>query len=140
MAIIVGKGKAARRIDGPLADGYEAELREALGPIAVELDRVSAEILSAARAQWPVRSGNSRDAWRVDLRVQPGVYAVEAFLNNPNDYVRYIRSTKVGRKNDATRIRSPLVTLVRVPAREREKELKRVLPGIVAAAMGLSNG
>lgn len=140
MGIIVGKGRGQIRIDGAIADGLEAEIRAALGPVADEMDRVANLVVMRAQEQWPVKSGKSRDAWRTDLRVQPGSFEVEVFISNPLTYVRYISSTKVRTVNDAVRPRSPFQTLVRVPARQTTRELKKTLPGIIARVLEAADG
>ena len=140
MAIIVGRGASQVRIEGALADGLVQEVRDALGPDADEMDRVADLIVARAQAQWPVKSGKSRDGWRTDLRVQPGSFDVEVFISNPVPYTRFISSTKVRTSDDAVRPRSPFQTLVRVPARQATRELKKTLPGIIARVLEAANG
>lgn len=133
--IKVGRGRSEVTITGSLAEGIEADLRKALGPVADELDRVTDGIMARVHAEWPVKSSESRDAWRSALRVQPQSWFVESVLYNPLTKVRYILSTKVGRQRNATRLRSPLVALVRTPVREAKRELKQTLPPIIGRVL-----
>ena len=132
MAIKVGKGRSEVTITGALADGIERELRGILGPVADELDREADAILDRLEDEWPVKTGRSAEAWTKTLRVQPGSFEVDVAIANPFRYVRYIKSSKVGAKDDATRVRSPLTTLVRRPARAATKRLRDTLPPILA--------
>lgn len=136
MAIKFGKGRAEVEITGALADGLERELLAALGPVGDELMRTADRILrDEILPNWPVASGKSRDAWRKSLRVQPGEFRVEVVLSNPFEWTRYLKSTKVGEKDNATRLRSPLVKHVREPARASEAALKTAIPEIIARAL-----
>lgn len=135
MAIKVGRGRTEVTITGALADGLEAELREALGPVGTTMQEEADAILKAAKAAWPVKSGESRDSLKTALRVHPGEFKVEVQLYSPLAYVRYVKSTKVGDKEDAVRNRSPFQDLLRKPAREAEKKLATVLPGVIGRAL-----
>lgn len=136
MAIKVGKGRAEVTIEGSIADNLEREIRGLLGPVVDAMDAEADKILANIQKEWPVKTGKSRDAWAKFLRVQPSTFIVEVVLSNPYDYVRYVKSTKVGSDDNATRLRSPLQTLVRKPAREAEKALKTELPAILAKRLG----
>lgn len=140
MALRVGKGKSMVTIEGALADGLEAELRTALGPVGDAMQAEADRIVREAKADWPVKSGRSRDAWRTDLRIHPGSFEVDVYISNPYSYTRYVKSTKVGKEDDATRLRSPFQTLVRKPARAADKELAKVLPSIIARALEGADG
>lgn len=133
--IRVGKGRSAITIDGPIADGLEQELRAILGPLAVKMDQEAIQIMEDAQAEWPVESGKSRDAFSTVLTVVPGTFQIEVSILNKAPYTRYIKSTKVGKKEDATRIRSPLQKLVVKPSRAVTKRLKKELPLILAKAL-----
>lgn len=136
MSIKVGKGRSEVTISGALGDEIEAELRSILGPVADEMQAQADRIIEEEiNPNWPVKSGKTRDAWATSLRVQPGEFTVEVVLRNPHTYTRYIKSTKVGRSEDATRIRSPLQVHVRKPARAAVKELARSLPDVIARAI-----
>jgi len=136
MAIKVGKGRSEVTIDGALGEDLEAELRGILGPVVDEMEAEANRILQEEIGpKWPVKSGKSRDAWTTSLRVQPGELSVEVVLSNPYNYTRYIKSTKVGEKEDATRIRSPLSVHVRKPAKAAVKELAQRLPDVIARAL-----
>jgi len=135
LTIRVGKGRSAVSIDGPIGDGFEREIRELLGPVLDEIERTADEILATARLEWPVKSGASRDGWRKVLTIMPGEFTVEVSMLNSEPYVPFIRSTQVGNSEDATRIRSPLQTLIRKPATLAKRELKKSLPKILASAI-----
>ena len=136
MAIKVGKGRSEVTIDGALGEELEAELRSLLGPVVDEMEEEANRILRDEIApNWPVKSGKSRDAWTSTLRVQPGELSVEVVLSNPYNYTRYIKSTKLGEKEDATRIRSPLSVHVRKPARKAARDLADRLPDVIARAL-----
>lgn len=140
MTLKVGKGRNEVTLSGALADGLEAELRAALGPVGERMQAEGDRILKAAREQWPVWSGTSRDSLATSLRVHPEGFAVEVVIFSPLEYVRYIKSTRVGDKKNEVRPRSPLQDLLRKPAREAEKLLATELPAIIAKAFGGPNG
>jgi len=136
MSIKVGKGRSEVTITGPLADDLEAEIRALLGPVADEMQAEADAILQdEIDVNWPVKSGKSRDAWTTTLRVHPDSMLVEIVLSNPYPYTRYIRSTRVGSMEDATRPRSPLTAHVRKPSSAATRKLKKTLPGVLARAI-----
>lgn len=137
----VGKGKSEVTLTGPLADGLERELREALGPVGEEMQREADRILQEEiLPTWPVKSGRSRDAWKTALRVHPGSFEVEVTIFNDFDYSRYIKSTRVGEQQDATRIRSPFA-VARKAVRAAEKQLAERLAEVLAGHIqGALNG
>ena len=122
-------------IEGALADSIEAEVRDLLGPVADRLQDEADRILAEAREQWPVKTGKSRDGWETVLTLQPGTWEVEVSMLNPVEHTRYIKSTKVGESDDATRVRSPMQAHVRKPALDAKKVLKRDLPELLARAL-----
>jgi len=133
--IKVGKGRCEVTIDGALASSLETELREALGPVGTTMQSAADGILKDARADWPVKSGKSKASLADSLRVHPDSFQVEVVLYSPLSYVRYIKSTKVGSKDESVRDRSPFQDLLRKPAREAEKTLAKTLPGVVGKAL-----
>lgn len=131
--IQVGKGRSEVTITGALASDLQRELRAVLGDeVLGAIEKETNELLRGLKKRWPVRSGRSRDSWRQSLRVHPGTFEVEGVVFSPLRYVRYIKSTKVGREDRATRLRSPLTTEVRRPARAARRRLKRTLPALLA--------
>jgi hypothetical protein len=136
--IRVGRGRSAITIDGPLADGLERELREVLGPVVDRMQAEADRIMSSAQKEWPVKTGESRAAFDTVLTVNPGSFKVEVSVVNRATYTKYIKSTKQGKRRDATRLRSPLQTLVAKPAREATKMLRKELPGVLAKALNNS--
>lgn len=133
--IRVGKGRSAVKIDGPLADGLEKQIRQILGPVADKMQEEADQIMEQAKAEWPVKTGKSAAAFSTILTVTPGTFRVEVSVLNSAPYTYYIKSTKVGDIEDKVRIRSPLQTLVRKPARAVTRRLKKELPAILAAAL-----
>ncbi len=132
MSIEVGKGRAQVTISGPLADGLEAELRELLQPVIDQLERETQGILDGEVApNWPRKTGRSARSWRRTLRLVPGELAVESIMISDEAYTRYIKSTKVGDRDEATRIRSPLVAHVRKPATVARRRLRKILPAVI---------
>ena len=136
--IRVGRGRSAITIDGPIADGLEKELRAILGPLADKLDREAVQIMEEAQEQWPVGDGKqkrSRDAFSTVLTVIPGTFQVEVSIVNTAPHTKYIKSTKVGKRSDKVRIRSPLQAHVAKPARSVRRKLKKELPALLANAL-----
>lgn len=133
--IKVGKGKDEVTIDGILGADLEAEIRGWLGPIADEMEKEADTIRERIRTDWPIKTGKSRAAWQTTLRVHPGSMLVEIHFSNEHVFVRWIQSTKLGRQTDARRLRSPMWTEVRTPAREVTKTLMRTLPWVLARAI-----
>ena len=136
MSVIkVGKGRRTVTITGPLAEDLEREIRELLGPVADELQRAIDEVLAEAKKVWPVVSGKSRDSLKTAIRFPGDGFLVEVIAYSDERYVKFIKSTKVGKRQDATRLRSPFVAHVRTPALGRRRELRRRLPLILAEAI-----
>ena len=137
MAIKVGRGRAEVTITGALAADLERDFRRLLGPVADAMQaEADAIIKNEIKPSWPIKSGKSRAGWATLLRVDPSSSIVEIVLSNPERYVRYISSTKVGKKADSTRVRSPLVAHVRKPAAKARRVLaKRTLPALLAAGI-----
>jgi hypothetical protein len=131
-----GRGRTEVTIEGPAAAELEAAVRDALGPVSDELDRQAARIhADEIEPNWPVKTGDSLSKWERVLRIQPESFEVEVVFSHPYRWVRYLRSTKVGERENATRVRSPLSTHVRTPVRAAKRELKKILPGLIARAL-----
>ena len=144
MAIVqLKRGRQTWTLEQPSAQEVEAELRAALGPV---IDRMQAEadaiIANEVLPNWPVKTGTSRAAWTTGLRVDEAKYLLEVVLINAartkrgQAYVRHIMSAKVGKKEDATRIRSPLAAHGRKPARTARARLWREIPAMLARKVG----
>ena len=131
MAISVGKGRASVTISGALADGLEREVRALLGPLSGALQAEADGILAKIETDWPVRTGKSRASWETRLRLTPGAAGAEVILHSDVFYTRFIKTTKKGEWSDRVRLNSPLQTLVRKPARESKKTLKKSLPKLL---------
>lgn len=130
--IKVKSGRSWATVTGPTAVELEALVREAFGPAIArgeaEMEKIRKEHIDV---DWPVKTGTSRDAWHVSVALDPSKLKAWVTLDNPNAYVRYIRTTREGKSRDATRSRSPLQTEVRKPVAEAKKilvpEFKRLL-------------
>ncbi len=96
-------------------------------------DRVNAivegqavQIYLAARERWPVRTGRSRNQIFVeDVSAGP---VIAHRVGNTSPYARFIRSTKLGEKARAVRMRFVLTRELGDPVRAA----RRALPGLVA--------
>ena len=136
-AIKIGRGRAEVTITGALAAQLDRDFRRLLGPVADAMQAEADKIMDTEiKWKWPVKSGKSRESMETVLRVDPGSSVVEVVFRNDQPYIRFIRSTKVGKREDKTRIRSPLVTHIRKPARAARRVLaKRTLPPLLAGAI-----
>ena len=136
-SIKVGRGRAEVTITGALAAQLDRDFRRLLGPVADAMQAEADKIMDTEiKWKWPIKRGRSRDAMETVLRVDPGSSVVEVVFRNDQPYIRFIRSTKVGKREDKTRIRSPLVTHIRKPARAARRVLaKRTLPPLLAGAI-----
>lgn len=131
-AIQVGRGKATVTITGPLARQLDTELRQVLGPLGTELQKRADSILANVRREWPVRTGKSANSWDTSLQIEPGAFKVLAALFSGVRYVTLIRSSKVGKEENATRLTYPLERLVRKPVRDARRELGKEAASILA--------
>ena len=136
-AIKVGRGRAEVTITGALAAQLDRDFRRLLGPVGDAMQAEADKIMDTEiKWKWPVKSGKSRESMETVLRVDPGSSVVEVVFRNDQPYIRFIQSTKVGKREDKTRIRSPLVTHIRKPARAARRVLaKRTLPPLLAGAI-----
>ena len=107
-------GGGAVSVSGVLADPSRVANAVAakLAPFVANEARA---ILARARAQWPVYSGKSKAGLDLQQRAVVGT-RVEYLLGTSEAYAVYIRSTKVGKEKDATRMRSVFQDLIRKPA------------------------
>ena len=136
-AIKVGKGRSQVTVTGALAEDLMRDFRQILAPVNDAMQAEADKIMDTEiKWKWPVKSGKSRESMETVLRVDPGSSVVEVVFRNDQPYIRFIRSTKVGKREDKTRIRSPLVTHIRKPARAARRVLaKRTLPPLLAGAI-----
>lgn len=129
----IKSGRSWATVSGPAAAELEAAVRAAMGPaiarVEAEMERVKREHIAQ---DWPVRTGKSRDAWEIVVKIDPARFKAEVSLDNPYEYVRYLKSTKEGKDQDATRLRSPLQTDVRKPVTEAKKTLSPEIGKILA--------
>ena len=134
MAIRLGRGRGSVTIEGALADDLTAQIKELLGPVFDEMEREADAALADIKATWPVDEGTSLAAWHKELRLHPDSFKVEIALVNSAPHTRYIKSTKVGEKVAATRLRSPLSD-ARKRASAARRALKKSLPGVIERAL-----
>lgn len=81
-----------------------------------EMETATEDIYSEAVLDWPVKTGRSKKALKWGTRFSGDF--VETFIENPIDYVYYI-------KGDVQGGRSTWVTLVRRPVKKAEKTIAR---------------
>jgi len=134
MSIRIGKGKAAVEITGFEADMFEAELRAALGPIIERMEEKADSIIYEAKKTWPVKTGKSKDGLYKQLTIVDD-RIVEVSILDREPYVKFIKSTKVGTKNNMVRIRQPIRTEIAIPVKKAQKELKAELPALLESAL-----
>ena len=134
MAVIkVGKGRSEVTITGALAVEIDAEIREILGPVADEMQDVIDQKLDEARAVYPELTGAARKSLKSALRVDPGSFTIEVIAFSQGiRYTFFIKSTKVRRRQDMVRLRSPFVEHVRKPVIASRQFLLERLPQILA--------
>lgn len=141
MPLKVGRGRNTVTLTGPIAEGLEGEVRELLGPAADVIDDHVDKLYRRGRSKWPVRSARSIASFERGLRVLPederveGYVAVTARDNRGRPYPRFIRSTREGRREDAVRIRSPLVTELRTPSKQIARDMAEPLREALARAL-----
>ena len=133
--IRVGRGRSAVTIDGPLAADLSQEIDGILGPVMDDLRREAQQILDDAQKKWPVKTGKSKDSFELVTTVIPGTFEVEVSILSDLKYVRYIKPTKGGKDDNATRIRSPLQAHLLKPARKGKMERIKRLTEVLAAAI-----
>jgi len=134
--VVIKRGRGSITVEGPTARELEAAVRRTLGPalerMEEEVERIRKEDI---QTRWPVFTGKSRDAWEVVTRIDPDRQQVTAALANEHVYVRFLKSTKEGKKELSTRLRSPLTTEVRRPLRAARKGLGKELEALVSKAL-----
>jgi len=152
-------GDVEIELDGALEGMADQILQGAPGIVSRAMEAEADAIKAEALATWPVRSGKSRDAFRVTTRLDPdGVVVV---LENTAPYAYKIKFSKYtsaelksagttaaqrdylkkkygeGAPTDALTMRSVWGERVRKPARRSEKKLAEELePELVALANG----
>ena len=115
----VGGGQAT--VGGILADPSKISNAVA-AQLAPFVESEALAILANARALWPVYSGKSKGALSVQKRAVVGS-RVEYLVGTVVDYGYYIRSTKVGKEKDATRLRNVFQELIRKPTIQANKRI-----------------
>lgn len=121
MAIRVGTGKNAITLTGLDAADIEAEARKLIGPVIDVLEQKAEQIIDDAQKTWPVKTGKSRDGFYKIMTIDG--FRFEVSILNKQEYVGFIKSSKEGKEENATRWRSPLQTEIRGPVKDAKKEL-----------------
>ena len=133
--IIVGSGKTAITVDGPIAGGILRDLEDAIGREVIDVvGAISEGYRADAASTWPVRTGKSREALDTTIRL-PSPDVVEGVVSTV-DYGRFIVSGKVG-KDFKTRPRAPLTELRKRVMAGKRADADRVRAALVA---GLNRG
>jgi len=130
MSIRIGKGKAAIEISGFEADMFEMELRAAMGPIIERMEEKADSIIEKAKETWPIKTGASKVGLYKQLTIVDD-RILEVSILNKEPYVKFIKSTKVGTKNNMVRIRQPVKEEIGKPVKIAQKELKAELPALL---------
>jgi hypothetical protein len=108
---------------GVRVEGVVDALRDRINAI---VEGQAVQIYLAARERWPVRTGRSRSQIFVeDVSAGP---VIAHRVGNTSPYARFIRSTKLGEKARAVRMRFVLTRELGDPVRAA----RRALPGLVA--------
>ena len=115
MQVLVRAGRARIKLDMPSAADLEARVRRLLGPAMQVAEQAVDEVHEEMLQSWPIRTGKSRESFRKYLLMDPSRYRVEVGLRSELADVRYIRSTKLGRRRSQVRLRFPLQTDLRQP-------------------------
>ena len=89
--IYAGRGKAQIELTGSMRAMVDRVLSsKGVRRVADRLENSARDIYTAAREQWPEKTGRSRDALEYGLRI-PDPTALEAFVRNTSGYWQYIR-------------------------------------------------
>jgi len=131
--IRVGKGKSAVIIEGAIAQDLFKELQDNLGPVIDEIQKAADQVLEEANETWPIKTGKSLAGFYTIPTIND--FEIEISILNEYKYVRYIKSDKLGKEDAKVRVRSPLQTDIRKPARAARKVLKKTLPKVFADAL-----
>ena len=119
--IRVRNGRSQMVVKGPDAAKIEADLRRLYGPL-IDAGKVRADKVHAAMLlTWPILTGASREAFHPFIYLDPAKYRLEVGYRTDYPAVRYIKTTKQGRKRDQTRLRSPLQTDLQTPMKAEQK-------------------
>lgn len=119
-------------VTGALAEDLTERLRQHVGPLIDRVEESAARVQRDAERVWPEKTGKSRRGFRRVLTISSDGLRFEVTILNREPYVKYIRSTKLGARRDATRLRSPLQAEVIKPSRKEQRELRKVLPLMLA--------
>ena len=135
----IKRGRAFFELAGPDATDFEREIRGFLGPVLDLMQDKARHILDTeVKTKWPVKTGKSLKGWTTSIQADTERAFVEVALANTartkqgREYVKFIRSAKIGKKPDAVRIRNPLAVHVRKPAARARRALRREIPPMLA--------
>ena len=138
--IQIKEGREVWTLERPEAAKLEKDLIDALGSAVLDAMQAEADqiLKNEVMRKWPVKTGKSLKGWDTGLRVDLGRAFVEVVFNNAartkagRPYVKFIQSSKLGKKVDAIRYRYPLVEHVRKPATAARRRLRKAIPKLLA--------
>jgi hypothetical protein len=119
--IRVKNGRSSMVIKGVDAAKVEADLRRVYGPMIEAGKRRADRIHAAMLLTWPILTGTSRTSFHPYILLDPAKYRLEVGYRSEDPSVRYIKTTKQGRKRDQTRLRSPMQSDLIAPMKEERK-------------------
>ncbi len=114
MSFFVGQGQ----IRAEVTNGLEAQLSKVLEQLApgarAVLEANAREVFEAAKARWPVATGESRDGLYWGVQVTPDLSSMRGFVADDVDHAIYVKSFKGGLGG-----KYAMVELLRKPVFER---------------------
>jgi len=129
MAVDLRSQRAYVGFVGSVVDDLRQDMIDLLAPILDELQaEADAIVENEILPNWPVKKGTSRAGWHTEIDQDSEYLTVNVTIRNPVIYARYIKSSKIGRLEDAIRTRHPITMHVRKPATKARRRLKKILP------------
>lgn len=127
--IFVGSGKAQIELSGGLRDAVDRVLQGTPKVVADRLEEEARKLYEQAKAQWPEKTGKSKDALEYGLRI-PDPSHIEAYVGfDPSKapYVFYIHEKWPNAKRFVWQelLRKPARKLSKKVAAELGEELRR---------------
>lgn len=119
--IRVKNGRSSMVIKGPDAAKVESELRRVYAPMIDAGKRRADAVHAGMLLRWPIFTGRSRETFHPYILLDPAKYRLEVGYRSEDPAVRYIKTTKIMRKRDETRLRSPLQTDLQTPMKAEMK-------------------
>lgn len=131
MSIQIKDRSVSIELSGALIDNLDQIASEAERRIIRSMEAATREVMEAARSDWPVKSGRTRDSFRTVVRLIDGGSTVQAYITNDatsSDGARYpfiIRTTAAEGFNRrwTEKVSKPLKKRAKKLARELEVDL-----------------